>query len=51
MSDLVNDAVRMALREDQKDLSAFDERAEGPTMSYEELLIRTGIESVKAHTK
>jgi len=54
MSDLVNDAVRMALREDREDredLSAFDERAEGPTMSYEELLIRTGIESVKAHTE
>jgi len=54
MSDLVNDAVRMALREDREDredLSAFDERAEEPTMSYEELLIRTGIESVKAHTE
>jgi plasmid stability protein len=38
MSELVNDAVRMALREDQEDLAAFDERAEEPTISYEELL-------------
>ena len=38
MSDLVNDAVRMALREDQEDLAAFDERAGEPTISYEELL-------------
>jgi hypothetical protein len=46
MSDLVNDAVRMALREDQEDLSAFDERAEEPTMSYEELL-----KDLRAHGK
>jgi hypothetical protein len=38
MSDLVNDAVRMALREDQEDLAAFDERAGEATISYEELL-------------
>ena len=38
MSDLGNDAVRMALREDQEDLAAFDERGEEPTISYEELL-------------
>lgn len=38
MSDLVNDAVRAALREDQEDLAAFDERAGEPTMSYEALL-------------
>ena len=46
MSDLVNDAVRMALREDQEDLSAFDERAEEPTMLYEELL-----KDLRAHGK
>ena len=38
LSDLVNDAVQMALREDAEDLSAFDERANEPTLSYEELL-------------
>jgi len=38
MSDLVNDAVRMALREDKENLAAFEERAGEPTMTYEELL-------------
>jgi len=46
MSDLVNDAVRMALREDQEDLAAFDERAHEPTMTYEALL-----KDLKAHGK
>ena len=46
MSDLVNDAVRQALREDQEDLAAFDERAAEPTMTYEELL-----NDLKAHGK
>ncbi len=38
VSELVNDAVRLALREDQEDLAAFEERAAEPTLSYEELL-------------
>lgn len=38
VSDLVNDAVRMALREDQEDLDAFVERQGEPVMTYEELL-------------
>ena len=38
ISDLVNDAVRMSLREDQEDLEAFKERAKEPTISYEQLL-------------
>ena len=46
LSDLVNDAVRTALREDQEDLSAFDERAGEPTISYEDLL-----KDLKAHGK
>lgn len=46
MSDLVNDAVRMAFREDQEDLSAFDERACEPEMTYEALL-----KDLKAHGK
>jgi plasmid stability protein len=46
MSDLVNDAVRMALREDQEDLAAFEERADEPTMTYEELL-----KDLRAHGK
>jgi hypothetical protein len=46
MSDIVNDAVRETLREDAEDLAAFDERAEEPTLSYEELL-----KDLRAHGK
>jgi hypothetical protein len=45
-SELVNDAVQMALREDADDLSAFDERAKEPTVTYEALL-----KGLKAHGK
>ncbi len=38
ISDLVNDAVRQALREDQEDLAAFEERVHEPLISYEEIL-------------
>ncbi|QUY41976.1 CopG family transcriptional regulator [Acaryochloris marina] len=38
VSDLVNEAVRFALQEDQADLATFDEREQEPTMTYEELL-------------
>lgn len=38
VSDLVNEAVRQALREDQEDLAAFVDRVAEPTVSYEELL-------------
>jgi plasmid stability protein len=44
VSDIVNDAVRQVLQEDQEDLAAFDERAAEPTMTYEELL-----NDLKAH--
>ncbi|MCY4438792.1 MAG: CopG family transcriptional regulator [Deltaproteobacteria bacterium] len=44
VSALVNQAVREALREDQEDVSAFDERASEPTLSFEELL-----NDLKAH--
>lgn len=46
VSEFVNEAVRQALREDQEDLSAFDDRVAEPTMNYEELL-----EDLKAHGK
>jgi plasmid stability protein len=46
VSDIVNDAVRLALAEDQEDLAAFQERAGEPTLSYEELL-----NDLKAHGK
>jgi plasmid stability protein len=37
-SELVNEAVRAALREDAEDLAAFDERADEAVLTYEELL-------------
>lgn len=38
VSEVVNEAVRIALREDQEDLSAFEQRMGEPVLSYEELL-------------
>jgi hypothetical protein len=38
VSEIVNDAVRLALVEDQEDLAAFEERGGEPEMSYEALL-------------
>jgi plasmid stability protein len=46
VSEVVNEAVRLALREDSEDLSAFEERSEEPTMSYEALL-----KDLKSHGK
>ena len=46
VSELVNDAVRLVLKEDQEDLSAFSQRGDEPNLSYEELL-----EDLKAHGK
>jgi hypothetical protein len=38
ISDLVNAAVREALAEDAEDLAAFDERADEPLISYDEMV-------------
>lgn len=46
ISDIVNVAVRQALREDREDLSAFEDRVAEETMTYEELL-----DDLKAHGK
>lgn len=46
LSNLVNDAVEMALREDEEDLSAFADRVREPTITYEALL-----KDLKAHGK
>lgn len=46
VSEIVNDALRLALREDQDDLAVFDERAAEPILTYEELL-----NDLKAHGK
>ena len=46
ISEVVNDAVRVALREDQEDLATFEERANEPTISYEDFL-----KDLKSHGK
>jgi plasmid stability protein len=38
MSEIVNDALREALREDQEDLAAFAEREQEQAISYEAFL-------------
>ncbi len=38
VSELVNDAVRLTLSEDQEDLAAFEGRGNETTISYEALL-------------
>lgn len=38
LSEIVDEALRMQLAEDQEDLGAFDERAKEPEISYEALL-------------
>ncbi|CAN5745325.1 hypothetical protein BH23GEM10_BH23GEM10_17710 [soil metagenome] len=38
ISDLVNDAVRLALAEDAGDLAAFRERAGEPTLAFEDVV-------------
>ena len=38
LSEIIDEAVRMQLAEDQQDLAAFDERVKEPEMSYEALL-------------
>ncbi len=46
VSDLVNEAVRNVLQEDQEDLEAYSTRISEPTITYEELL-----NDLKAHGK
>jgi hypothetical protein len=38
VSEVVNDAVRLAMAEDAEDLAAFEQRAHEPTISFEALL-------------
>ncbi len=40
ISDIVNESLRLALGEDEEDLRSFDEHANEPLMTYEELLAR-----------
>jgi len=38
VSELIDEALKLFMREDQEDLNAFSERANEPEISYEELL-------------
>lgn len=38
LSDIVNEAVRLALAEDAEDLEAFDKRSDEPNLVFEEVL-------------
>lgn len=38
ISELIDDAVRVELSEDEKDLRTFEERTNEPTVSYESVL-------------
>ena len=40
MSEIVNDAVRASLREDEEDLAALKKRSGEKTLSYEEFLAK-----------
>jgi len=40
MSEIINEAVREALAEDAEDLAAFEERANEPLISYEQIVKR-----------
>lgn len=40
MSETINEALREALAEDAEDLSAFDERADEPLISYDQMVKR-----------
>lgn len=46
ISEIVDEAVKLLMREDQEDLQAFAERIEEPEISYEALL-----NDLKAHGK
>lgn len=46
VSEIINEAMRATIREDQEDLAVFEERKNEGTISYEELL-----DDLKAHGK
>ncbi|RJO62222.1 MAG: CopG family transcriptional regulator [Dehalococcoidia bacterium] len=40
VSDIINEAVKVALAEDAEDIAAFEERAAEPLLSYEDMVKR-----------
>jgi len=46
MSDLVNDALKAALREDLEDITDWKERRKEKTLSYDELLEQLKVDGI-----
>jgi post-segregation antitoxin (ccd killing protein) len=44
ISDMINEAVKVSLAEDEEDISAFEERAAEPLLSYDEMVKRLKID-------
>ena len=44
ISELINLAIKDALREDREDLAAFEERSAEPTISFEKLLNKLALD-------
>lgn len=44
VSELINGAIREALRQDREDLAAFDERKTEPTLSFGQMLKRLNLD-------
>ena len=44
VSELINDAIREALREDRDDLAAFEQRASESTISFDKMLQRLDLD-------
>ncbi|MBU1055845.1 MAG: ribbon-helix-helix protein, CopG family [Proteobacteria bacterium] len=40
MSEIINEALKEALAEDAEDIAAFDQRADEPLISYEQMIKR-----------
>ena len=38
MSDLINEAIKCSFPEDEEDLVAFEDRADGPLIAFEDVL-------------
>ncbi|MFA5308596.1 MAG: ribbon-helix-helix protein, CopG family [Dehalococcoidales bacterium] len=46
VSEIINEAVRMALEEDEEDLLVFEERKDEPLISHEEMMKRLKIDGL-----
>jgi post-segregation antitoxin (ccd killing protein) len=44
ISDMINEAVKISLAEDAEDITAFEERASEPLLSYDEMVKRLKVD-------